>query len=736
MARRPTKSGIQRQPNDRDSALISVARSFEARSKYHRNAAQDTFKWIIYTGLLGIVLAILVPPLTTLVDRTVRQETTTEDQLKLRERIAQVRTQLVEAYENYVVPSNAVKEVLNQDKAFFVRSPLLEQEELNNFMVADSWTDTDNSQYIIVRVEASNLENIEKRQPRYLALHSSVDGASFKKIRELKFEKNQSVQDIKITKQGVFVLFETENRETKNETDAQSGVDLKFIPHDNGTEEVDSELSADFNWSARSRGSILQAWRSGVLLLGETRRPIVTDQNRKLSVIFFDPKKGRSESIMEVQVAKLGLDFEPLIFGDFLILKQGRRFFDDDPDAPDFWLVDLKTKSVDQIQAPFRKEHSESFVDDVSVDNTSINVLFSKRYKVGSSSTSHTVAAAEFHPETKSFDKASEFGLPDALDLLKVRKFVRSSSDSFTLLGSVQVGLDGVPRPIMCESLKETTNCEEFRYNLSGLNGGSPELSNAGAIFLDSIGNNPKLIKRSILVQGGYYDGFLFSKRNWTTQLIRLGSGEQFGKRIANLSTITNDSVAPSPQETKLVVDHFSTAIRNAKEIEDLRTKKIVLASVRLSDKFGQSIPVYRNLLAVEHLPEALPILENADETAKQKVEKDNDSKAGANTGTQLQQLVTRIAVLVIFAYLLHLLVVRQRIQQVLEEHNEARFHALELFIGQPNKPTDIVASTKVLQELVSFSDASLRIPPNPPAPPISKIAGAIKNMLEKGNGK
>ena len=96
---------------------------------------------------------------------------------------------------------------------------------------------------------------------------------------------------------------------------------------------------------------------------------------------------------------------------------------------------------------------------------------------------------------------------------------------------------------------------------------------------------------------------------------------------------------------------------------------------------------------------------------------------------------ITRIAVLAIFAYILHLFVIRQRIHQLLEEHCQSRSQSLRMLIEflRGRKVPDV---SKLFDELVKIVDASPRIPPQPPAPPLSKIVDAVNATIKKAAGK
>jgi type II secretory pathway pseudopilin PulG len=737
MSRPPAVVSAPKPSKRHTDAISSIARSFEARSKYHRNAAQDTFKWIIYTGLLGIVLAILVPPLTTLVDRYVRQEVTTEELVKLRQRITHVRSQLIQAYESYSEPSKLVRNLLQQPGSFFVRAPLLDDQNQNNIYIESSWIDKNKIEYLVLRTQASSFEDNARSLSQYTVVSLSPDGNELQTIRKFSAAPNEKIWDIKINQIGIFLAVGKTIPTADNEVNVEGEARIRFLPHDTKIAPIESVVNKDIIPFRAFRTKGTKIWGTDLIFVADVK-PIASEAFQFTKAVFqFESRTGKITRIVESLEPNDLYSYEPFVVGNTLIMVLDDPFATRDSHNSDFALIDLVTKKVTKVAVPQKLSESEIFVSDVFPQETTALVVFGRYYPAGNSSPRYSVGISEFDPKTQMFGDISALKIPDSKDLLRVRQLVKKSEGQYSLIGHIASGISGTMRPIICNSTKEVLKCNEYRYNKSGLDGQSPEMSHFGASFIDSFGQSSDFLDRTILVEGGYSEGSFFSRRNWNTQLVRLGKKTEFSQMIVDQSTdvslgVANDKVV----NTEVIVKRYSGALKNAEIIEKIRGDYAVLASPELSKALGATIPLYSSLREVEHVPEALPILENADATAKEKLSTDRELKESGNTGTQVQQIVTRVAVLIIFAYLLHLLVVRQRIQQVLEEHNEARFHALGLLVAQNGKSSSAMEEAKLMQDLVSFSDASLRIPPNPPAPPITKVAEAIRSVLEKSSMK
>jgi hypothetical protein len=365
-----------------------------------------------------------------------------------------------------------------------------------------------------------------------------------------------------------------------------------------------------------------------------------------------------------------------------------------------------------------------------------LHIISGDRFEEGRTSTVHDVVISQLNMDEGKVTRSRSIKSADNSELRRVNDIAQLPNDELDVFGSVSSGVSAVDRPIRCRVGKQQNSCFEIGM-ASKIQDNYAEPERRGGRLLAAIGNTVDPGKSVLFFSEGYQGNNVFARANWTVRSLSVGIETDLPAAIQskNLSfkLFSTDSSQTNTQE---LIAAFGATLQNAKAVEDWSTGKLVLADTKALQTLKDLMPLHRKLLEIEHLPEALPILEESGFTAQDKLKTESEIAESKVPGTQLQQIVTRVAVLAIFAYLLHLLVVRQRIQQVLEEHNEARYHAIKLLASRSDRPADSSAQAKLLQELVTFADASLRIPPNPPAPPMSKLAEAIKTTVEKAAAK
>ena len=708
MGRPPAVTRASHQTANDAKSLQSIARSFEARSKYHRNAAQDTFRWIIYTGLLGIVLAILVPPLTTLVDRYVRQEVTTEELVKLKERIAQIRTQLVQAYENYTEPSKTVKNLIAQHGSFFVRSSLSDKQDQSVVDIESKWIGDDKREYIVLRTKSSSVGEVEESILLHKVISLSSDGSELHTIREFSERQDEKIWGVKVNHRGIFLFVDTGVSNLEDIMNGKGERHIRFLPHDNKSNSFDVALDKRIGRDSFFRNFSSKIWGNDLVFFVQVRPPDSQENSVRTNlfsdVYLFESATGKTKKIVE---RIEGGDFysdESFLTGNTLVLVPDSRFPARDLRNSDLTVVDLVTKRINKVKVPQKLKQGAIQISKVFPQGRTALFLFDQFFAKGDLTYRNSAFVSEFDPTTLSFSELIELKMQDTSDFLNVRQLNKKSEGNFSLMGSVARNAAGISRPVICEGGTETLKCKEYRYNKVGLDEPRPDRTQIGARFLDSIGQSTDFLGRTLLVQGGLSVGSALSTNRGSSQLVKLGNGSEIANGIVFWPVdVSLASIGLGTVGTDIIVQRYKSTLKNAELIEKVRTEDAVLVSLELSKALGATVPLLNNLRQVEHVPEALPILENADETSKSKLTADKEIKNAESAGTQLQQVVTRVAVLVIFAYLLHLLVVRQRIQQVLEEHNEARFHALVLLSGQKGRPSDANMEAKLLHELVAF---------------------------------